>query len=191
MNTPDVTPGDSGFSVERGPDARERILSAAESLFAVRGFEGVSTTQIAKVAGITQPLIHYHFKNKEALECEATELALRENLQSWTKAIDGREDPIASLKYWYLTPEHLGAVDVGCTYAALAAEATRDRPALQAVFTEAINRQVETLAMELGDDANRREKAIQAMAQIVGSLILARSVDDADLQKEIISAGRS
>ncbi|HAG94768.1 MAG: hypothetical protein CMK83_02690 [Pseudomonadales bacterium] len=67
MNTPDVTPGDSGFSVERGPDARERILSAAESLFAVRGFEGVSTTQIAKVAGITQPLIHYHFKNKEAL----------------------------------------------------------------------------------------------------------------------------
>jgi len=67
MNTPEITPGDSGFSVERGPDARERILSAAESLFAVRGFEGVSTTQIAKVAGITQPLIHYHFKNKEAL----------------------------------------------------------------------------------------------------------------------------
>ena len=67
MNTPDMTPGESGFSIERGPDARERILSAAESLFAVRGFEGVSTTQIAKVAGITQPLIHYHFKNKEAL----------------------------------------------------------------------------------------------------------------------------
>ena len=67
MNTPDMTPGESGFSIERGPDARERILAAAESLFAVRGFEGVSTTQIAKVAGITQPLIHYHFKNKEAL----------------------------------------------------------------------------------------------------------------------------
>lgn len=42
-------------------------MSAALSLFAMRGFEGVSTTQIAKVAGITQPLIHYHFKNKEAL----------------------------------------------------------------------------------------------------------------------------
>lgn len=56
-----------GGAQERGPDARDRILSAAESLFAIRGFEGVSTTQIAKVAGITQPLIHYHFKNKEAL----------------------------------------------------------------------------------------------------------------------------
>lgn len=59
----------SGLNVsnEKGPDARDRILSAALSLFAMRGFEGVSTTQIAKVAGITQPLIHYHFKNKEAL----------------------------------------------------------------------------------------------------------------------------
>jgi TetR/AcrR family transcriptional regulator len=67
MNTPEITSSSSGFAVDRGPDARERILAAAESLFAIRGFEGVSTTQIAKVAGITQPLIHYHFKNKEAL----------------------------------------------------------------------------------------------------------------------------
>ncbi|PIE41638.1 MAG: hypothetical protein CSA49_02400 [Gammaproteobacteria bacterium] len=52
---------------EKGPDARNRILSAAISLFAMKGFEGVSTTQIAKAAGITQPLIHYHFKNKQAL----------------------------------------------------------------------------------------------------------------------------
>ena len=67
MNTPDMGSAGADFTISRGPDARERILSAAESLFAIRGFEGVSTTQIAKVAGITQPLIHYHFKNKEAL----------------------------------------------------------------------------------------------------------------------------
>lgn len=67
MNTPETAPAEGAVGVERGHDARERILSAAESLFAIRGFEGVSTTQIAKVAGITQPLIHYHFKNKEAL----------------------------------------------------------------------------------------------------------------------------
>ncbi|MGC1508104.1 TetR/AcrR family transcriptional regulator [Ketobacter sp. MCCC 1A13808] len=67
MNTPEEASNETGFSVDRGTDARERILAAAEALFAIRGFEGVSTTQIAKVAGITQPLIHYHFKNKEAL----------------------------------------------------------------------------------------------------------------------------
>lgn len=67
MNASQASLTEHGVVPERGPDARDRILSAAESLFAVRGFEGVSTTQIAKVAGITQPLIHYHFKNKEAL----------------------------------------------------------------------------------------------------------------------------
>ena len=67
MNASEASLTDHDLVPERGPDARDRILSAAESLFAVRGFEGVSTTQIAKVAGITQPLIHYHFKNKEAL----------------------------------------------------------------------------------------------------------------------------
>lgn len=67
MNSMESSVADMGAVPERAPDARDRILSAAESLFAMRGFEGVSTTQIAKVAGITQPLIHYHFKNKEAL----------------------------------------------------------------------------------------------------------------------------
>jgi TetR/AcrR family transcriptional regulator len=54
-------------SQEKTQDARDRILVAAQELFAKRGFEGVSTTEIAREAGITQPLIHYHFKNKEAL----------------------------------------------------------------------------------------------------------------------------
>lgn len=63
----DVTPSSSSASDQKTPDARDRILTAAIMLFSMRGFEGVSTTQIAKLAGITQPLIHYHFKNKEAL----------------------------------------------------------------------------------------------------------------------------
>lgn len=67
MTAPEMSLAEPGVVTDRIPDARDRILSAAEALFSARGFEGVSTTQIAKVAGITQPLIHYHFKNKEAL----------------------------------------------------------------------------------------------------------------------------
>ncbi|CBL44662.1 Transcriptional regulator [gamma proteobacterium HdN1] len=68
MNAPNQTVASEGsVRAESHLDARDRILIAAEKLFAMRGFEGVSTTQIAKVAGVTQPLIHYHFKNKDAL----------------------------------------------------------------------------------------------------------------------------
>lgn len=48
-------------------DARTRILQTALTEFARKGFDGVSTTEIAKEAGVTQPLIHYHFKSKMAL----------------------------------------------------------------------------------------------------------------------------
>ncbi len=43
---------------------RERILDAALDVFAERSFEGASTREIASRAGVTQPLLNYHFKNK-------------------------------------------------------------------------------------------------------------------------------
>jgi AcrR family transcriptional regulator len=44
--------------------ARERILAAAEKLFAERGFDRTSTARIATEAGVPHGLIFYHFKTK-------------------------------------------------------------------------------------------------------------------------------
>jgi TetR/AcrR family transcriptional regulator len=46
---------------------RERILSAALEVFSERGFDGGSTTAIAEQAGVTQPLLNYHFRTKDEL----------------------------------------------------------------------------------------------------------------------------
>jgi AcrR family transcriptional regulator len=46
---------------------RERILAAALDLFAERSFEGASTRLIAERAEVRQPLLTYHFGNKEEL----------------------------------------------------------------------------------------------------------------------------
>jgi TetR/AcrR family transcriptional regulator len=53
---------------------RERILAAALDLFSERGFDGASTRQIAARAGVTQPLLNYHFSAKDEL---------------WRAAVDG------------------------------------------------------------------------------------------------------
>ena len=49
------------------PGTEERIAEAALAAFAAHGFDGVSTTEIAAQAGISQPMVHYHFATKEAL----------------------------------------------------------------------------------------------------------------------------
>lgn len=47
--------------------ARDRILDAAEQVFANDGFSGAGMKAIAQNAGVAQGLLHYHFTNKERL----------------------------------------------------------------------------------------------------------------------------
>ncbi|MGA9774157.1 MAG: TetR family transcriptional regulator [Blastocatellia bacterium] len=49
------------------PEARARILAAAERLFAERGLTGVAIREIASEAGVNGAMIHYYFGNKDGL----------------------------------------------------------------------------------------------------------------------------
>lgn len=51
----------------KAPAKRDRILDAAEHLFAERGFEGVTLRQIASKAGVDVALASYHFGKKDEL----------------------------------------------------------------------------------------------------------------------------
>ncbi len=64
------------------PDPRERLLKVAIRLFAQRGFEAVSTGDVAKAAKLSQPMVHYHFGSKDhlwraAIDHLMSDLALR------------------------------------------------------------------------------------------------------------------
>jgi TetR/AcrR family transcriptional regulator, regulator of cefoperazone and chloramphenicol sensitivity len=51
----------------RGEDTRNRLLEVATRLFSDRGFEAVSTREIASEANTTLPSIPHHFGSKEGL----------------------------------------------------------------------------------------------------------------------------
>ena len=53
--------------MERNQNIEKRILWVAERLFLEKGFNGTSTTEIAKNVGCNQALIHYYFRTKEKL----------------------------------------------------------------------------------------------------------------------------
>ena len=46
---------------------KEKILKTSARLFANQGFDATTTLQIAREAGVTEPLIYYHFKGKDDL----------------------------------------------------------------------------------------------------------------------------
>lgn len=58
---------------EQREATRQKIVAAALSSIAERGYDGLSTRHIASVAGISQGLLTYHFKTKDELWRAAAE----------------------------------------------------------------------------------------------------------------------
>jgi AcrR family transcriptional regulator len=53
--------------VNSSASTKERILAAAEVLFAQRGFEGASLRQLTAAAGVNLAAVNYHFGSKDKL----------------------------------------------------------------------------------------------------------------------------
>ena len=63
---PDLHPA-AAAAAERGRETKERLLDAAEQLFAARGLEGTSMRAVTHAAGASVSAANYHFGSKEAL----------------------------------------------------------------------------------------------------------------------------
>lgn len=48
-------------------NTENEILTAAETEFMTKGYDGAKTTSIAKSAGVTHAMLHYYFRTKENL----------------------------------------------------------------------------------------------------------------------------
>jgi len=57
------------------PDAKQRLLTAAQEVFAHHGYEGASVRQICTLAGVNIAGVNYHFGDKEHLYIEAVKQA--------------------------------------------------------------------------------------------------------------------
>ena len=66
---------------------RQDILKAALDEFSAKGYAGATTAGIARLAGVTQPLIHHHFSSKRLL-WEAVLLDIYDDYQRMSVAIE-------------------------------------------------------------------------------------------------------
>ncbi len=80
--------------------SRERLLTTAIKIFALHGYQAVSTNQIAKEAGMAQSMVHYHFRTKERLWKSAIDHLMRDLGKRFPIARDELKDldPVSQLK---------------------------------------------------------------------------------------------
>ena len=85
---------------ELGVESRRKILDAAASLMAERGFAGTSISAVSKRSGLPSGSIYWHFESKEALLGAVVE----DGVEQWLETMpDVRRLPDA-------TPERIDAV---------------------------------------------------------------------------------
>jgi TetR/AcrR family transcriptional repressor of nem operon len=133
-------------------------LDNASRLFRERGFDGIALNDLMQSAGLTRGGFYGHFESKDDLAAQASRRALAANLEQWHKLV---ETGLADWVKAYLSDAHSRSRAEGCGLAALAGDAARGGPAVQAAFGEGIEAFATALQplMPGPTDADRREQA--------------------------------
>lgn len=80
--------------------SRDRILDAAEALFARRGYAGVGMREVAESAGLGKSSLFHHFSGKAELYVEVAARLLAGFEQRLTRALAEGGDPRTRLDRW-------------------------------------------------------------------------------------------
>ncbi len=170
---------------------RERILDVATKLFRERGIDGIGVADLMQAAGLTHGGFYGHFKSREDLVAQACARAVQRMRRNWAGIVDqANGDPLEALAAHYLTAKHRDNAGRGCAVAALGSEIARQGPTVRRAFTDELKPFLNYLSgvTQAGSSRIRRERALAAVASLVGALVVSRAVDDPKLSDEILAA---
>lgn len=75
----------------KAPQRREQLIDAATKIFARFGYNATTTHAIANAAGVTEPILYRHFRNKQDLFVAITRKVSRQTIAHWEELISGVE----------------------------------------------------------------------------------------------------
>ena len=167
---------------------RSRILGEASRRFREEGIAAVGVGNLMGGIGLTQGGFYNHFASKDELAREALVTSNGATIRRLAS-----EKDLAGIIDWYLSPAHRDNPGRGCPAAALAPEIARGSDLLRDSFTGQLEGTLSLLRSCLPKHltpAVRKSLAMSLFASLVGTLSLARAVNDPAMSSQLLSAGR-
>ena len=172
--------------------SHERIVGAAARAIRRSGYNGTGVADIMKEAGLTHGAFYAHFESREAMLAEAADCAGAQANAVAAKVISAvpPDQALKALVETYLSKAHVDAIETGCPISALGSEMPRQSAEVRRAATLRIKEMIDLVARQLPDwgQPTAHERALAMVASMVGTLILARAVDDSSLSDALCNA---
>jgi TetR/AcrR family transcriptional regulator, transcriptional repressor for nem operon len=172
--------------------SHERIVRAAARAIRRSGYDGTGVADIMKEAGLTHGGFYAHFESREAMLAEAADQAGAE-ANAFAASVIAAVPPeqcLQALMQAYLSKEHIAGIETGCPVSALGSEMPRQSPEVRRAATRRIKEMIDLVARQSPQwgTPEAHERALVTVAAMVGTLMLARAVDDPALSDSLCSA---
>jgi TetR/AcrR family transcriptional regulator, transcriptional repressor for nem operon len=172
--------------------SHERIVSVAARAIRRSGYDGTGVADIMKQAGLTHGAFYAHFPSREAMLAEAANRACADSAAAIANVLSKvpPEQALASLLRGYLSREHLENVESGCPLAAVGSETSRQTPEVRRATTQHVKAMIDLVARQSPDwgQPAAHERALLTVSAMVGTLVLARAVDEPALSDSLREA---
>jgi len=172
--------------------SHERIVSVAARAIRRSGYEGTGVADIMKEAGLTHGAFYAHFASREAMLAEAATRACADAAAATAHVVASvpPKQALATLLRAYLSREHIERVESGCPLAALGSETPRQAPEVRRATTRHVKEMVDFVARQSPDwgQPGAHERALATVATMVGTLLVARVVDEPALADSFCEA---
>ena len=145
-----------------------------------------------KQAGLTHGGFYAHFDSREALLAEAADHAGADSvaLAASIAASAPSGQALSAMLHAYLSDTHVQSIELGCPIAALGSEMPRQADEVRHAATRHIKAMIDLVARQSPDwgQPAAHEEALFTVAAMVGTLLLARAVDDPKLSSNLLKA---
>lgn len=176
------------YSQDHKAQTHQRIIKEASVRFRRDGIGATGLQPLMKALGLTHGGFYAHFRSKDEL-VEKALLASAQELDVHCQALFSQERPLDAFIDNYLSEWHQTSPDQGCPLPTMCSELGlrgQHSPVTDAVLGARLKQVEAALA-----SPNAGEQSLVMMSTLVGALVLARSVEDAELATQILDVVRS
>jgi TetR/AcrR family transcriptional repressor of nem operon len=182
------------YGPEHKQATRERILTAAETLFRRQGFEGASVERVMRAAGLTVGGFYAHFASKDSLLAESVRAFFQRNGERWLGGLEELRGAewLSHFVRRYLNRHIRDNMETGCILPSVLSDLARGTPEAREAFAEGVEALVAEVASRVpGEEGvTARKRALATVTFLIGSMTLARATKGLPLSDEILEAAR-